>query len=82
MVLHLDNFLLRPDQNYEWSVSTNAFPNLTELKFNLLEILTKQEYENLKEEVAALIKAFKLLGFSEAEIQEAICIDYKFCSSQ
>ena len=82
LVLHLDNFLLRPDQTYEWSVSTNAFPNLTELKFNLLEILTKQEYENLKEEVAALIKAFKLLGFSEAEIQEAICIDYKFCSSQ
>ncbi len=81
IILHLDNVLLKPGQAYEWSVTTSSFPNLNELKFNLLDIVTKQEYEQLEKEVAALIKVFTLLGFSEAEIQEAICIDYKFCRS-
>ena len=81
IILHLDNVLLKPGQAYEWSASTTSFPNLNELKFNLLDMVTKQEFEQLEKEVAALIKAFTLLGFSETEIQEAICIDYKFCRS-
>lgn len=79
LVLNLDNFLLKSGQGYEWSVSTSSFPNLNELKFNRLDILSKEEHEKLEREVAAIITAFKYLGFSEAEIQEAICLDYRFC---
>lgn len=78
--LSLDNFLLKSGQTYKWSVTSNAFPNLNELKFNALNIVTKEEYEKLKLEMTVLIRAFTLLGFSETEIQEAICLDYKFCT--
>ena len=80
ILLNLDNLLLKPDQTYEWSVSTSSFPNLNELKFNRLNMLSKEAYEKLEKEIAAIVKAFKILGFSEAEIQEAICLDYKFCT--
>lgn len=79
--LTLDNQLLKSGQSYEWSASTEAFPNLNQLKFNRLTLLTKEEFEQLEKEMDALIKAFILLGFNEAEIQEAICQDYKFCRS-
>lgn len=77
--LSLDNQLLKSGQAYQWSASTEAFPNLNELKFHRLTLLTKGEFEQFEKEMNALIKAFTLLGFSEAEIQEAICQDYKFC---
>ena len=78
--LNLDNLLLKSDQAYEWSVAVSSFPNLNELKFNRLNMLSKADYEKLKKEMTSIIKAFKLLGFSESEILEAICLDYKFCT--
>lgn len=81
LILNIDQYLLKPGQAYDWSVSALKFPNLNELKFNRLNILSKTDYEQLEKEMAALIKAFTYLGFSEAEIQEAICLDYKFCTS-
>lgn len=79
IILGLDNQLLKTGQTYQWSASTESFPNLNELKFHRLTLLSKGEFEALEKEVDALIRAFTLLGFSEAEIQEAICQDYKFC---
>ncbi len=80
ILLNVDNFILKPGQTYEWSVSDAAFPNLNELQFNQLNVLTKEQYEELLKEMNTIITAFKFLGFSEAEIQEVICLDYKFCS--
>ncbi len=80
LTLSVDNFILKPGQSYEWSVSEFPFPNLNELQFNQLNVLTKEEYQNSLKEINAIIIAFKYLGFSEAEIQEVICSDYKLCS--
>lgn len=79
VLLNLDNLVLKPGETYEWSVATEAFPNLNKLKFNRLKLLTKVDYDKFKQEINTLIKAFTLLGFSEAEIKLAICLDYKFC---
>lgn len=79
LILHLDQVLLKSGQSYEWSASPESFPNLNELKFHRLTLLTPKEFEQLEKEMNALIRAFTLLGFDEAEIQEAICQDYKFC---
>lgn len=80
LLLQIDNNLLKPGNRYEWSVASSSFPNLNELEFNALAVINDEEYLNIKEEVTILIKTFKILGFSKAEIQEAICLDYKFCS--
>lgn len=80
IVLNLDNMILKSDQNYEWSVSSSSFPNLNELKFNRLNMLSKDAYLKFEQEMAAIVKAFTLLGFTVEEIQEVICLDYKFCT--
>jgi len=80
LLLQIDNNLLEPGEIYEWAVATSSFPNLNELKFNALYVLKDEEYATIKEEVNILVKTFKILGFSEAEIQKAICLDYKFCT--
>jgi hypothetical protein len=79
LLLHVDNLLLVPGKSYEWSVTSSAFPNLNQLKFNALKVLNEKEYLEVKKEVAILIKTFKILGFSEKEIQQVICMDYKYC---
>ncbi|MBO0323533.1 hypothetical protein J0X14_14585 [Muricauda sp. CAU 1633] len=80
ILLHLDNSLLKVGQSYEWTVATSSFPNLNELKFNQLNVLNKEDFEKLQKEIEAIVKAFRLLGFSEDEIREAICQDFKYCS--
>ena len=79
LLLHVDNSLLVPGRNYEWSVASSSFPNLNKLEFNALRVLEDQKYSEVKKEVDILIKTFKILGFSEKEIKEVICMDYKFC---
>lgn len=79
LLLHIDNYLLSPGKNYQWSVASSSFPNLNDLKFYSLKVLIDDEYAKIEQEIAILIKTFKLLGFSEKEIQKVICIDYKFC---
>lgn len=80
IMLNLDNLLLKSGQAYEWSVSTASYPNLNTLKFNRIQILSKEEFQKMEKEIAAIVKAFTYLGFTEKEIQEAICLDYKFCT--
>lgn len=80
LLLHLDNKLLRAGNSYEWAVATESFPPLTSLRFRRLNILKKEDYLKLKDEVAALFITFKILGFKETEIKDALCKDYKFCS--
>lgn len=80
LLLQLDNYLLKPGKEYEWSVAISSFPNLNNLKFSRLTVLNKEEYQKIAEEVAILVKSFKLLGFTETEIQQAICESYKFCT--
>ncbi|RKR14651.1 hypothetical protein CLV91_0729 [Maribacter vaceletii] len=79
IMLYLDNYLLNSNTEYQWWVDTTPFPDLTQIEFHNLNILDKKEYQKLEEETAVLIKTFKILGFTEEEIKEAICVDYKFC---
>lgn len=79
LLLHLDNQLLKPGKQYEWALAETSFPNLKELKFRQLNVLTKEANEKLKTELGTLIAAFRLLGFSDFQIKQAICMDYKFC---
>lgn len=79
MVLNLDNFILKSDETYEWSLATEPFPNLNELKFNRLDLLSKAKYEKLKTDMNAIVKVFTILGYSESDVKKAICQDYKLC---
>ena len=79
VLLHMDNQLLRPGKKYSWAVATTSFPNLKELKFNRLDVLTIEEHDDLKHEIKTVMATLQVLGFSENEIRQAICMDYKFC---
>lgn len=81
ILLYLDNMLLKPEHKYQWSVTSNPFPDLTKLQYNLLDIVSKKEYEDLKKDMDVLIKYLQLLGFTQDGIQEALCIGYKYCVS-
>lgn len=80
LLLHLDNVLLKPGKKYNWAVSSTSFPDLNKLKFNNLHILTKENYQILQNEIKALTASLKSIGFTKNEIQEAVCLSYKFCN--
>jgi len=79
LVLFRDNIILGAGKSYRWSVTLEPFPDFNEVKFNSFELLKRNAYLKLKEEMDTLTVALKLLGFSEKDIKKAICIDYKFC---
>lgn len=79
LVLYRDNVILKSGKNYRWTVSTEPFPDFNGVKFNSFQLLTRDAYVQLKQEIDTLIVALKLLGFSEKDIKKAICLDYKFC---
>ncbi|MDO1513064.1 hypothetical protein Q2T41_10390 [Maribacter confluentis] len=79
LMLFRDNLILNPGKSYKWAVTTTAFPDYKNVRFHNFELLTKADYRALEEEMKALTIALQLLGFSEKDIKEAICVDYKFC---
>ena len=64
---------------YKWAVTKEAFPNFGTIGFKSFKLLTKAQYTEFKAKMKALSKGLELLGFSEKDIRNAICLDYKFC---
>lgn len=81
ILLYKDNLNLKSGNRYRWAVTTTPFPDFNDVKFNSFELLTKEDFLELKKEMEALTRALKLLGFTEGDIKNAICMDYKFCES-
>jgi hypothetical protein len=79
LILYRDNVILRNGMQYKWAVTKEAFPNFGTIGFKSFKLLTKAQYTEFKAKMKALSKGLELLGFSEKDIRNAICLDYKFC---
>lgn len=79
LILFRDNTILESGNKYQWAVTTEPFPDFNTIRFNNFELLTQEAYLKLKSKMKALKQALGLLGFSEEDIKEVICLDYKFC---
>jgi hypothetical protein len=77
--LFVDGSILKESHNYEWTIVENKYENLNKTKFYSFKTLNSSEYEALKEELDALTKYLKELGFNKREIRATICEDYKVC---
>lgn len=79
LILYRDNTVLKPGHRYQWTVSTTPFPDYKNANFNSFKLLTNEAFIELQKEMKTLVYALKMLGFSENDIKEIICLDYKFC---
>jgi hypothetical protein len=77
--LFVDNRLLQPGEEYQWAVSKEKFPDLTSIKLQSFTLLTAKQFKELKPEIDALKADMITLGFTEGEIKEMLCTDYKLC---
>lgn len=77
--LFVDNRLLQPGEEYQWAVSKEKFPDLTSINLQSFTLLTAKQFKELKPEIEALKTDMISLGFSEDEIKEMLCTDYKLC---
>jgi hypothetical protein len=80
LLLHVDRRLLKNNAHYQWSVAKEPFPDLDNLRYRTIHLLGQADYEQMKNEMLLLLKTFTILGFTEEDIKEAICMDNKFCS--
>tara|TARA_R110002051_G_scaffold180913_3_gene250407 strand:- start:75981 stop:76775 length:795 start_codon:yes stop_codon:yes gene_type:complete len=79
--LFIDNIILKNGNSYKWAVTTEPYPDFNDITFNNFELLNRESYMALENEMKALTIALKLLGFSEIDIKKSICKDYKFCQN-
>ena len=76
-IFHVIDF--NAGNQYEWSVSTEEFPNLKNILFYSFTLIQRLEYKALKERFSEVISDLKTLGFTDSEIEESICETYGVC---
>lgn len=79
LILYKDNPVFNAGNQYEWSVSTEEFPNLKNILFYSFTLIQRLEYKALKERFSEVISDLKTLGFTDSEIEESICETYGVC---
>lgn len=77
--LSVDNELLKVGKQYGWAISESQFPDMNELKMHNFFILSAAEFKAMKPAIDSIKKDFIALGFSEIEIKEIFCFDFKIC---
>lgn len=79
VTLFVDNTILNRGEMYQWAISEKKFPNLDDLVFYNFSLLTLDAFNTLKPEFDSFKKDMLSLGFSNKEIKEMLCNDYKIC---
>ncbi len=79
LTLFIDNQLLKRGKEYQWAVSKTKYPNFEKVKFYHFELLDSKQFKAIQEELSELTKGLEKLGFSQIEIKQMICEDYKMC---
>ncbi|MDC6350493.1 hypothetical protein PP178_02940 [Zeaxanthinibacter sp. PT1] len=79
LLLYVDGIFLQKGSSFQWGVASDPFPNLKKLKYHSFKLLNAQEFEELKSQLYALSEYLKALGYSDEEISETLCTDFKYC---
>ncbi len=79
LTLYKDNPIFYEGDDYEWSVSTEEFPNLKNIPFYSFTLIERSEYKALKQEFIEVITDLKALGLTDSEIEESLCKTYGIC---
>jgi hypothetical protein len=79
LTLFVDNNILSRGNTYQWTVSSEKYPNFEEIKFYSFELLNSQQFKNMQSEIGSITIDLKKLGFTDTEIKMMLCEDYKVC---
>lgn len=79
LALYKNHPFFSVDNNYEWTVTEQAFPSLKNLKFYSFSLIQRNAFEKAKEPYTALIADLKEMRYSENEILEILCKTYGLC---
>lgn len=77
--LVVDDYLLKPGNRYEWTVTETKYPNLKKTPFYNFELLSEEEFKSKENDIKSITSSLKDLGYKPLEIREIICQDYKVC---
>ena len=80
--LYPDNDIFKNSKEYEWTVTTDGFPNLKNIPFYHFTILKSLEYLEMIKNYQPLIDQLKTLGLSNEEIEQTICDSYGVCKEE
>lgn len=75
----IDGTILQQGQSYEWSITETRFPNMSKIPFYSFQILSNEEFKDVKNNISLISTDLKNMGFTNSEIQIAICEDFKLC---
>jgi|GEM_PF-1345010 len=79
LALYGDNSVFAGGSYVEWTVTTEAFPNLNNLPFFVFELIDRNTYRQLETEHQAFIDDLRLLGMDERAIADALCETFGIC---
>jgi len=77
--LYDDNSIFTDNDSFEWTVTTDAFPNLDNIPFFSFELIDRITYKELKKGYSEFIQDLETLGHSETEIESILCKTYGLC---
>lgn len=80
ITLFADGNILKKGQPYEWTLSTEAYPDLITLEYFKFNLLTSSEYEQKMIEMEQFISDLKFLEYTDSEIAETLCDYFNLCN--
>ncbi|SNR62948.1 hypothetical protein SAMN06265371_10793 [Lutibacter agarilyticus] len=78
--LYADNLIFNESNKFEWSVTTQAFPNVNNIPFFGFELIDREAYIENLQQYNAFINDLISLGISDKEIESILCQTYNLCN--
>ena len=60
--MFIDNIILKNGNSYKWAVTIEPYPDFNDITFNSFELLNRETYVALENEMKALTIALKIVG--------------------
>jgi len=79
LALFNDNPIFNEGNNFKWTVTTDAFPNLKNIPFYSFQRIDRNDYEGLKLTFKDFINDLKAIGLKDIEITKILCETYGIC---
>lgn len=79
LALFNDNPIFYDSDLFEWTVSTESFPNLNNIPFYSFSLVDRNTFSELTRKYADFVSDLKNLGMNDSEISEVLCRTYGLC---
>lgn len=77
--LYDDNSVFSDSDRFEWSVSTDEFPNLDNIPFYSFQLIDRNNYESQVLKYNSFIQDLVSIGTTDFEIETILCETYGLC---